>query len=110
MPSNHSLWIAYDLKICLIKRSLHDTVVKLDYQHVLLIASIWLSYELHCLYLVIIEPSAIALNILFSVSDNFTIAVLGWYRVHLATEDVNGLLDDVCVGLVRLLVEVQPGV
>ena len=110
MPSNHSLWLAYDLKVCLIQRRLHDAVVKLNDQHILLIASIRLRYKLHSLYLVVIEPSAEPSNVLLCVSDHFTIAIFCWYRVHLATEDVNGLLDDVCVGLARLLVEVQPGV
>ena len=64
MPSDHILWLADQLEEVTIERCLHDTIVELDYKHVLLITSQSLRYQLTRLYLVIVV-ALFVLDVLF---------------------------------------------
>ena len=98
MPPEHDLRLANDFKDWFVQRCLHDAVIVLDDEHVLLIATQRLGDQLSVLNLVVIEASTVALDALFGTwIDRLTIFVLRRYLEQAAAENEQGLLVDIRV-------------
>ena len=112
MPSDHSLWIADDFEKVAIERSLHDTVIELDNEHVLLVATEAFSDQLARLYLVIIV-ALLELDMLREPLLNLLASEVLFRRDHtdVPTENVESLLADIRVAIqLSTLMVLEPGV
>jgi len=68
VASDHGLRLTDHFEDLFVQGGLHDTVIELDDEHILLDTAQALSNELHALHLVVIEPSANVVIIhLFSI-------------------------------------------
>ena len=111
MSSKHDFRLADDFEDGLVERSLHDAVIILHDQHVLLVTSQGLCDQLSVLNLIIIEPSTVSFDTLKVILiDRLTISILSWNLEEDAAEDEDRLLVDVRIGRARLLIHGQPWV
>ena len=97
MSSNHCLWLAHQLEKVAIKRGLHDTVIKLDDQHVLLFTTQSFRDQLAGLNLVIVEPLFVFYMIFRILQDRFAIPFLSWNHPNIATKHVEPFFDDIFI-------------
>ena len=58
VASDHGLRLTDHFEDLFVQGGLHDTVIELDYEHILLDTTQALSNELHALHLIVIKPSA----------------------------------------------------
>ena len=98
MPPEHDLRLANDFKDWFVQRCLHDAVIVLNDEHVLLIATQRLGDQLSVLNLVVIEASTVSLDAFLGTwIDRLAILVLRRYLEQATAEDEQGLLVDIRV-------------
>ena len=110
VPPNHSLRLANDFELTIIKGCLHNAVIELNDQHVLLVVSELARQKLDVLNLVTAEAPGILLRIFWGVLYGLILLILRRYKLQFATEKKEGRLMNVLVLLTRLFHEFQPGV
>ena len=92
MASNHCLRFADYFELTRIEGRLHDTVIELDDQHVLIIVAECVSQKLNILNLVSAELPSITLRILRGVFYFFTALILCRHELELPTKQEERLL------------------
>ena len=99
MSSEHGLGLADNLEELLVESGLHDAVVVLDDQRVLLVARQRLRDQLHILNLIAVEAPAKALDVesCLCLVYLFAISGFGGHEVKVATKDEESLLINVGV-------------
>ena len=98
MPSDHSFWLTDELEEVAIERCLNDTIVELNYQHVLFVPTKSLRDQLTRLNLVIVVP-LLELDMLGEALIYLLTCcmVLCRYHTDIAAENVESLLAYVCI-------------
>ena len=100
MPSDHSFRVADHFEKVSIKRRLHDAVIELDNEHVLLVATEAFRDQLACLNLIIIVALLVLYMLVQTLLNFFTSQIfLRGNHSDIPTENVESLLADISVAV-----------